>query len=193
MAQQGERKEGIKRDGRKAKRGEGGREEEVGGGATLLVTAQKLHSQGDVVMPLPRQDADVLGVERRLKDVLFVNVVVAVAWENLVCLCGLVLNYGPQLSIITVGDFEGCDKLDRAKVFGSLCDDSCDPLGRLKVNLYPLRSVVGSSSPGVGLALFVQPGVVRVPGEGLNAPGAEGAGGCNLAIRHQSGLHAHWL
>lgn len=83
MAQQGERKEGIKRDGRKAKRGEGGREEEVGGGATLLVTAQKLHSQGDVVMPLPRQDADVLGVERRLKDVLFVNVVVAVAWENL--------------------------------------------------------------------------------------------------------------
>lgn len=82
MAQQGERKEGIKREGRKAKRGEGGREEEVGGG-TLLVTAQKLHSQGDVVMPLPRQDADVSGVERRLKDVLFVNVVVAVAWENL--------------------------------------------------------------------------------------------------------------
>lgn len=32
MAQQGERKEGIKREGRKAKRGEGGREEEVGGG-----------------------------------------------------------------------------------------------------------------------------------------------------------------
>lgn len=83
MAQQGERKEGIKRKGRKAKRGEGGREEEVGGGATLLVTAQKLHSQGDVVMPLPRQDADISGVERRLKDVLFVNVVVAVAWENL--------------------------------------------------------------------------------------------------------------
>lgn len=49
----------------------------------LLVTAQKLHSQGDVVMPLPRQDADISGVERRLKDVLFVNVVVAVAWENL--------------------------------------------------------------------------------------------------------------
>lgn len=83
MAQQGERKEGIKREGRKAKRGEGGREKEVGGGATLLVTAQKLHSQGDVVMPLPRQDADISVVERRLKDVLFVNVVVAVAWENL--------------------------------------------------------------------------------------------------------------
>lgn len=83
MAQQGERKEGIKREGRKAKRGEGGREKEVGGGATLLVTAQKLHSQGDVVMPLPRQDADISGVEGRLKDVLFVNVVVAVAWENL--------------------------------------------------------------------------------------------------------------
>lgn len=62
MAQQGERKEGIKREGRKAKRGEGGREKEVGGGATLLVTAQKLHSQGDVVMPLPRQDADISGV-----------------------------------------------------------------------------------------------------------------------------------
>lgn len=60
-------------------------------------------------------------------------------------------------------------------------------------HLQPLRSVVGGSSPGVRLALFVQPGVVRVPGEGLNAPSAKGAGGRNLMIRHQSGLHAHWL
>lgn len=66
--------------------GEGGRQEEVRGGgawAALLITAQKLHSQGDVVMPLPRQDPDISAVERRLKDVLFVNIVVAVARENL--------------------------------------------------------------------------------------------------------------
>lgn len=34
-------------------------------------------------MPLPWQDADVTAVEWRLKDVLFVNIVVAVAWEDL--------------------------------------------------------------------------------------------------------------
>lgn len=49
----------------------------------LLVAAQKLHSQGDALVPLPRQDADVSAVERGLKDVLFVNVVVAVALEDL--------------------------------------------------------------------------------------------------------------
>lgn len=51
--------------------------------AALLVTAQKLHSQGDALVPLPRQDADISAVEGGLKDVLFVNVVVAVAWEDL--------------------------------------------------------------------------------------------------------------
>lgn len=63
----------------------------------------------------------------------------------------------------------------------------------LFTHLQPLRSVVGGSGPGVSLALFVQPGVVRVPGEGLDAPGAEGAGGRDLAVRHQPGLHAHRL
>lgn len=63
----------------------------------------------------------------------------------------------------------------------------------LFTHLQPLRSVVGGSGPGVCLALFVQPGVVRVPGEGLDAPGAEGAGGRDLTVRHQPGLHAHRL
>lgn len=49
----------------------------------LLVAAQKLHSQGDALVPLPRQDANISAVEWRLKDVLFVNVVVAIAWEDL--------------------------------------------------------------------------------------------------------------
>lgn len=141
------------------------------------------------------------------------------SWTDLVCLCGLVLHDGPGLSIITVSHFEGCDKLDGAKVFGPLCDDPCDLFGRLQVHLttqkqhrlrkcsnrqtkknnmqlsylQPLRSVVCGGGPGVGLALFVQPGVVGVPGEGLDAPGAEGAGGRDLAVRHQSGLHAHRL
>lgn len=67
-------------------RREGGRDEEVekgGAGPGLLVTAQKLHSQGDALVPLPRQDAHVAAVERRLKYVRFVNVVVAVAREDL--------------------------------------------------------------------------------------------------------------
>lgn len=49
----------------------------------LLVTAQQLHPKGDALVPLPRQDADVAAVERRLKDVLLVNVVVAVASKDL--------------------------------------------------------------------------------------------------------------
>lgn len=61
------------------------------------------------------------------------------------------------------------------------------------VYLQPLWLVVGGSGPSISLALFVQPSVVREPGEGLDAPGAEGAGGCDLTIGHQSGLHAHGL
>lgn len=73
-------------------REKGGREEEEvekggggggGSGTALLITAEKLDSQGDALMPLPWQDADVSAIERRLKDVLFVNIVVAVAWEDL--------------------------------------------------------------------------------------------------------------
>lgn len=144
-------------------------------------------------------------------------------WTDLVCLCGLILYDGPGLSIITVSNFEGCDKLDVAKVFGPLSDDSCDLLGRLQVHLkiqiqyhftnaalgkpkinmqpypfllshlQPLRAVVGGSGPGIGLALFVQSGIVRIPGEGLDAPGPECAGGRDLAVRHQAGLQAHRL
>lgn len=74
------------------RREKGGKEEEEveqggrgeGGSRTsLLVTAEKLDSQGDALVPLPRQDANISAVERRLKDVLFVNVVVTVAWEDL--------------------------------------------------------------------------------------------------------------
>lgn len=57
------------------------------------------------------------------------------SWTDLVCLCGLVHHDGPGLSIITVSHFEGHDKLDGAKVFGPLCDDSCDLLGRQQVHL----------------------------------------------------------
>jgi len=59
----------------------------VGGGggarAALLVTAQQLHPQRDALVPLPRQDADVAAVERRLQEVLLVDVVVDVAREDL--------------------------------------------------------------------------------------------------------------
>lgn len=51
--------------------------------AELLVAAEELHPQGDALVPLPRQDADVASVERRLEDVLPVNVVVAVSWKDL--------------------------------------------------------------------------------------------------------------
>lgn len=192
MAQEG-------REGGRAKEDQRGKEVEKGGGggtgfrAALLITAQKLHSQGDALVPLPGKDADISAIEGWFKDVLFVNVVVAVSWEDLVCSCFLILHYSPGPSIITVGHFKSCNKLDGAKVFGPLCDNSCDFLGRFQVHLQPLRSVVGGSDPGIGLALFVQPGVVRVPSESLNAPGAEGAGGRDLAVGHQSGLHAHRL
>lgn len=49
----------------------------------LLITAQELHPKGDALVPLPRQEADVSAVERRLEDVLLVDVVVAVAREDL--------------------------------------------------------------------------------------------------------------
>lgn len=51
--------------------------------AELLVAAEELHPQGNALVPLPRQDADVASVERRLEDVLPVNVVVAVSWKDL--------------------------------------------------------------------------------------------------------------
>lgn len=51
--------------------------------ALLVVTAQQLHPQSDALVPFPGQDAHVLGVKRRLEDVLFVAVVVHVALEKL--------------------------------------------------------------------------------------------------------------
>lgn len=143
-------------------------------------------------------------------------------WTDPVFIGGLVLYDGPGPPIVTVSHFEGCDELDGAEVFGSLCDDPWYLLRRCKVHLkthkhvflpqcknkpphthrsalsrsvylQPLWLVVGGSGPSISLALFVQPSVVREPGEGLDAPGAEGAGGCDLTIGHQSGLHAHGL
>lgn len=49
----------------------------------LLITPQKFHSKGDALVPLPRQEADISAVERGLEEVLLVNVVVAVTWEDL--------------------------------------------------------------------------------------------------------------
>ena len=49
----------------------------------LLITAQQLHSQGDALVPCPREHADESGVERWLKYIFFVDIVVAVAWEDL--------------------------------------------------------------------------------------------------------------
>lgn len=49
----------------------------------LLVTAQELHSQGDALVPLPWQDSNISPIERWFKDVLSVNVVIAVTWEDL--------------------------------------------------------------------------------------------------------------
>lgn len=45
-----------------------------------------------------------------------------------------------------------------------------------KFHLEPLRSAVGGCSPGVGLALLVQTGIVWMPSEGFDAPCAKGAG-----------------
>lgn len=56
----------------------------------LLVTAQKLHTKGDPLVPFPRQDAHVSAVERRLEDVLLVNVVVTVTRKDLVFACGFI-------------------------------------------------------------------------------------------------------
>lgn len=53
------------------------------GGAELLITAQQLHAQSDAPVPLPREDADVSSVDRRIEDVLLVDVIVAVSWKNL--------------------------------------------------------------------------------------------------------------
>lgn len=65
--------------------------------------------------------------------------------------------------------------------------------GRRLEHLKPLGAVGGGGGPGVGLALFVQTGEVRVPGERLHPPRAEGAGRRDLPVRHQARLHSHRL
>lgn len=59
--------------------------------------------------------------------------------------------------------------------------------------LQPLGAVIVQRSPSVGLALLVEPSEVRVPGEGVHVPGAEGAGGRNLAVGDHAGFHSQGL
>ena len=53
----------------------------------------------------------------------------------LCCLGCLILDCGPGLAVVAVGNLEGGDELNGAKVLGSLGDDARDPLGRLQVHL----------------------------------------------------------
>lgn len=53
------------------------------GNVVLVVTAEQFHAEGDALVPLPGHDTYVAGVERRVKQVLLVSVVVNVALENL--------------------------------------------------------------------------------------------------------------
>ena len=64
---------------------------------------------------------------------------------------------------------------------------------RVWAYLQPLRSAVGGGRPGVGLALLVQPGVVRLPGKGVDAPGAKATGGGELPVGDETRLHAQGL
>lgn len=49
----------------------------------LVIAAQQLHAQSDALVPLPGDDSDVPGVERRLEQILLVGVVVDVTLEKL--------------------------------------------------------------------------------------------------------------
>lgn len=134
-----------------------------GGGAELLAAAQQLQPQRDSLVPLPGQQADVAGEERRLEDVCFVDVVVAVSREDLqirnmtsqACPAPWtaaspihpppppylvhpgfwVLDDGPGSAVLAVRHLEGADELHAAEVFGALRDDARDLLGRLQVHL----------------------------------------------------------
>lgn len=52
--------------------------------AELFIAAQQFHTQRDAPMPLPREDAKVSSVDWRIKDVLLVNIVIAVPRKNLI-------------------------------------------------------------------------------------------------------------
>lgn len=49
----------------------------------LIVAAEQLHAQSDALVPLPGDDPDVASVERRLKHILLVGVVVDVSLKKL--------------------------------------------------------------------------------------------------------------
>lgn len=49
----------------------------------LVIAAQQLHAEGDALVPLPGDDSDISGVERGLKQILLMGVVVSVALEKL--------------------------------------------------------------------------------------------------------------
>lgn len=51
--------------------------------AELFIAAQQFHTQGDASMPLPREDTKVSSVDWRIKDVLLVDIVIAVSRKNL--------------------------------------------------------------------------------------------------------------
>lgn len=59
--------------------------------------------------------------------------------------------------------------------------------------LQPLGLVAVSSCPGVDLALFVQPGLPRLPGEHVHVESPEDAGGCDLVVLDMARLHSQWF
>lgn len=66
-------------------------------------------------------------------------------------------------------------------------------LQRPETHLQPLRLVVVQGCPGIGLARHVQASVMRVPGKGIDAPGLEDTGGCDLLVGDEAGFHAQRL
>lgn len=66
-------------------------------------------------------------------------------------------------------------------------------LAGTRTHLQPLGLVVALGCPGVGFAGLVQASVMRVPGKGIDAPGLEDAGGCDLLVGDEVGFHAQRL
>lgn len=62
-----------------------------------------------------------------------------------------------------------------------------------KTHLQPLGLAVVERCPGVGFARLVQASIVGVPGKGIDAPGLEDAGGCDLLVGDEARLHAQGL
>lgn len=60
-------------------------------------------------------------------------------------------------------------------------------------HLDPLGAVVVCRRPGIRLPLLVQSGKLRVPGESVDAPRAVRAGGRELAVWDEAGLHPQRL